>query len=168
MAMTMRSPKSWRLWPTVAAVLASPAAIGGRPHTTDTASVTLQESVWERVYSDEQAKRGEQLYKTSCSYCHRDDLSGGFFDDGTGRAPALAGARAFNSSFAERWNDASLAEVLATIASTMPQNRPASLNLQAYVDILTYLLSKNGIPSGPRELSTDLETLQQIVVTPKP
>jgi mono/diheme cytochrome c family protein len=114
------------------------------------------------------ARRGEQLYKTSCSYCHRDDLSGGFFDDGTGRAPALAGERVFNSSFVERWNDASLGEVLATIASTMPQNRPASLNLQTYVDILTYLLSRNGIPSGPRELPTDLERLQQIVVTPKP
>jgi cytochrome c len=156
-----------RLSSTVLA-LASLTVAAGSARGNEGTLIAVQDSVWERVYSDEQARRGEQQYKTSCSYCHRDDLSGGFFDDGTGRAPALAGPRAFNSSFAERWNDASLAEILATIVSTMPQNKPTSLSLPVYVDILTYLLSKNDIPSGPRELSTDLETLQQIIVTPKP
>lgn len=127
-----------------------------------------QDSVWSGVYTEEQAKRGEQLYKTTCSYCHRDDLTGGFFDDGTGRAPALAGSRAFDSSFSERWGDLTLAEMLATIATSMPQQRPASLSIQAYVDILSYLLMKNEIPAGERELPTDVERLQQIVITPKP
>ena len=126
-----------------------------------------QESIWSGIYSDAQAKRGAQLYNSNCSYCHRDDLSGGFFDDGNGRAPALAGARAFDSSFSMRWDEVSIAEMLATIAGTMPKQKPASLSLQVYVDILSYLLMKNEIPSGTRELSTDIGELQQIIVGPK-
>lgn len=146
----------------LAVLVAGMLGIGAAP------SAHTQESVWNRVYSEAQAKRGEQLYKTSCSYCHKDDLSGGFFDDGTGRAPALAGPRAFDSSFTAKWNESSIAEMLATTAATMPQDRPASLDLQAYVDILTYLLSKNDVPSGPRELPIDLDALQRIMITPKP
>ena len=43
-------------------------------------------TVWDGVYTEAQAKRGEEAYKRSCGYCHRDDLAGGFFDDGTGPA----------------------------------------------------------------------------------
>jgi cytochrome c len=132
------------------------------------AAVGAQTSIWTGIYTETQARRGEQTYGSNCSYCHRDDLSGGFFDDGNGRAPALAGARAFDSSFAERWQDASIGEMLAAIAGTMPKQQPASLTLQAYVDILAYLLSKNAVPAGSRELSTNIEELQELVITAKP
>lgn len=125
------------------------------------------ETIWQGVYTAEQAKRGEAAYSSNCSYCHRDDLSGGFFDDGNGRAPALAGPRAFDSSLTSRWGDASMGEMIATIASTMPQQRPATLTLQTYVDIVSYILMKNGVPSGNRELPTDVEALQRIVITEK-
>src|SRR5204863_7060939 len=104
--------------------------------------------VWAGVYTEAQARRGEQVFKTECSYCHRDDLSGGFFDNGTGRAPALAGARAFGSSFSERWKNLSIGEMVATIAATMPQQNPASLPVQSYIDVVTYLLAKNDVPAG--------------------
>ncbi len=122
-------------------------------------------TVWDGVYTADQARRGEEIYKTECSYCHRDDLSGGFFDNGVGRAPALAGARAFGSSFVERWKDLSMGEVVAAIAETMPQQKPASLTLQAYVDVVTYLLAKNDVPAGGTELPIDAEALGRIVVT---
>ena len=122
-------------------------------------------SVWDGVYTEEQARRGETVFKTECSYCHRDDLSGGFFDNGVGRAPALAGPRAFGSSFVERWKDLSIGEMVATIAGTMPQQKPATLTVQAYVDVVSYLLAKNDVPAGSRELPVDVDELGRIIVT---
>ena len=124
-------------------------------------------TIWDGVYSEAQAQRGAAVYNSECSYCHRDDLSGGFFDGGAGQAPALAGPRAFGSSFGERWNDMTVGEMVAAIASTMPQQKPASLTLQQYVDVLSYLFSKNGIPAGSTELPTEVNTLGQIQITAK-
>ena len=124
-------------------------------------------TVWDGVYSDAQARRGEQVFKTSCSYCHKDDLSGGFFDDGLGRAPALAGKRAFDSSLVEKWGGQTLAELVATVAATMPQNRPSSLTLENYLDVVSYVLSKNDVPAGPRDLTGDVDALSAIAIGPR-
>jgi len=125
-------------------------------------------TVWDGVYTDAQATRGEQIFKSECSYCHRDDLAGGFFDNGNGRAPALAGPRAFDSSFVARWRDTSVGEFVATVAATMPEQRPSSLSAAAYVDVVSYLLSKNGVPAGKSELPADVEALLLIRITEKP
>ena len=124
-------------------------------------------TIWDGIYTEEQARRGEQVFKAECSYCHRDDLTGGFLDDGVGRAPALAGPRAFGSSLVERWKDLTLTDMVASIAATMPQQRPTSLTLQAYVDVVGYLFSKNNIPAGSVELPFDVETLGQLLITQK-
>ena len=124
-------------------------------------------SIWDGVYSEAQAQRGAAVYNSECSYCHRDDLSGGFFDGGAGQAPALAGPRAFGSSFGERWNDLTVGEMVAAVASTMPQQKPASLTLQQYVDVLSYLFSKNGVPAGATDLPTDIPALGELIITPK-
>lgn len=119
-------------------------------------------TVWDGIYTEAQAGRGEQAYKSACSYCHRDDLSGGFFDNGVGRAPALAGPRAFDSSFFERWKDLTMAELVATVAATMPQQEPATLTVEVYVDIVSFLLARNRIPAGTSELPSTIEALQGI------
>jgi len=124
-------------------------------------------TVWSGVYTEAQARRGEQVYKESCTYCHKDDLTGGFLDDGVGRAPALAGRRAFDSSFFERWEDATVRDLAAAIAATMPQQKPASLSLQAYIDVVSFLLLKNGMPAGDSELPTDVEALGRILIVPR-
>jgi cytochrome c len=127
-----------------------------------------QRTIWDGVYTAAQAGRGEKAYKLACGYCHKDNLGGGFFDDGTGRAPALAGPRAFDSSFAERWRGVTVGEMLIEIGTTMPQQDPGSLPPETYVDILSFLLSKNDVPAGTSELPADLEALQAIRVTPGP
>jgi cytochrome c len=124
-------------------------------------------TIWDGIYTEEQARRGEQVFKSECGYCHRADLTGGFLDDGVGRAPALAGPRAFGSSLAERWKDLTIGDMVATIAATMPRQKPASLTVQAYVDVVSYLFSKNDIPAGSRELPVDVETLGQLLITQK-
>ena len=105
-------------------------------------------TVWDGVYSKEQARRGEQAYKTSCGYCHKDDLSGGFLDDGVGKAVALAGPQAFGSGFLNRWKDQTIGDFVFVIASTMPKDEPTSLSLETYVDIATYIFEKNEVPAG--------------------
>ena len=34
-------------------------------------------TVWDGIYTDEQADRGESLYQDACASCHGQDLSGG-------------------------------------------------------------------------------------------
>lgn len=125
-------------------------------------------TIWDRVYSKAQSARGEATYKLSCGYCHKDDLSGGFMDDGVGRAVPLAGPHAFNSTFAERWKDHTLGDMVYAIASTMPKESPTSLPLGAYVDIVTFLLDKNGVPAGESDLPADVPTLRAIAMTAAP
>ena len=133
-----------------------------------TALAQTGRTIWSGVYSETQARRGEEAYKVQCAYCHQPDLSGGFFDNGAGRAPALAGPKAFDSSFVDRWRDQTVGEFIATIAATMPQQNPASLPVQTYIDIATFVMSKNGIPAGTADLPSDVPTLQQIAIVAKP
>ena len=118
------------------------------------------------MYTEAQARRGEQAYKSNCSYCHKDDLRGGF-EDNFGRAPALAGERAFDSSFSERWNGSTMAEMVGAIASIMPQDKPGSLSVETYLDIVSFLLSKNEVPAGNQELPADINVLNQIIIKAK-
>ena len=124
-------------------------------------------AIWDGVFSEAQARRGEQVFTTECSYCHKEDLSGGFFDDGLGRAPALAGKRAFDSSLIERWGGLTLADMVGAVAATMPQPRPSSLTLANYVDVVSYVLMKNDVPAGPLDLSGDVGALSRITIGPR-
>ena len=120
----------------------------------DEATVTqenIMRSVWDGVYTEEQASRGERAYTQACSACHLGDLLGDGF------APALAGA-----AFSFRWTDLSVGDIFATMRATMPQGAPASLSPRAYADIAAYLLSVNDYPAGDEELEPNVPTLEQI------
>lgn len=155
-----------RTWGTMVLRLAGAATVVLTAGRTSAVSQPLERSVWDGVYTEAQARRGEATYKASCSYCHKNDLTGGF-EDTFGRAPALAGARAFDSSFMERWGDATMAEMVGAIAAVMPQDRPRSLSVEAYVDIVSFLLEKNGLPAGSQELPATVAGLNGIVIRPK-
>jgi mono/diheme cytochrome c family protein len=114
-------------------------------------------TVWDGVFTDTQASRGEAAYGRSCAACHKEDLLG----DGT--APALAG-----DAFFRRWNEGTLDDVVQTMRSSMPQEAPNSLAAQAYVDIITYLLKASGTPTGAVELTSDRDRLKLVRVTPPP
>lgn len=114
-------------------------------------------TIWDRVYSEAQAARGAQLYKTHCGYCHRDDLTGGGSEAG---APALAGPL-----FVHRWVDQPVADLFVTIGTTMPQNKPDTLDPQIVVDIVSFLLQSNGAPSGDTELPASIDALKTVSMT---
>src|SRR5712671_3226160 len=109
-------------------------------------------TVWNGVYSDEQAARGQVEYASHCASCHRDDLSG--YQD------ILKGDR-----FMGDYREASLYRPFDKIKTTMPRGAAGSLSDSAYVDILTYVLKANDFPSGVDELTVD--DLQRVQVVGK-
>lgn len=131
----------------------------GRLRSASLVGQDLRKTVWEGVYTDAQANRGQESYKTLCGHCHRDNLTGGGSEAG---APALAGP-----IFTVRWRDQPLAEMFLTIGTTMPKNKPDSLTPNVVIDIVSFLLKANEMPAGRDELPPDLEKLQQIVLTEK-
>jgi S-disulfanyl-L-cysteine oxidoreductase SoxD len=108
-------------------------------------------SVWDGVYTEEQAKRGEEIYKKECASCHADTLVGG-----GGAAPLTGG------TFLSNWNGLTLGDLYDRIRKTMPQGSPGKLNKQQDADVLAYLLSFNKFPAGKTELQKQVEFLREI------
>ena len=112
-----------------------------------------QKTIWEGVYTTEQAARGEAVYKKKCTVCHSDNLTGNI--DG---GPPLR-----SKEFFLRWNDQSMNAMVAVISEIMPSVDPGSLKRHEYVAIVTFLLRANGIPAGTTELPVDEQALTQII-----
>lgn len=107
-------------------------------------------TVWDGVYSDAQAKRGEALFADKCSKCHGADLSGG-------DAPSLAGAE-----FSGNWDDLSVNDLAERIRVSMPQDNPQSLTRDQVADAIAWILKKNNVPPGQADLSPQADALKAI------
>ncbi len=110
------------------------------------------------VYTEAQAKRGEQIYADSCASCHGPDLSGG------GQTPGLAG-----KEFDMDWNDLSIRDLFDRTRATMPADKPGTLKPEQAADVIAFLLQKGSFPAGLTELPSDVAALKAITfVSPKP
>src|ERR1700719_3015084 len=74
-------------------------------------------SVWDGVYSDQQAGRGAALYQTACASCHGDKLQG------KGQTPALTG-----TDFVMNWSGMTVGDLFDKIQPSMPAYKPGSLS----------------------------------------
>jgi mono/diheme cytochrome c family protein len=119
-----------------------------RAQQTDKAS-----SVWDGVYTKDQAKRGESLYVQNCSSCHGPDLSG------NDEAAALAGP-----VFLSSWDGLTVGDLANRVRVSMPPNNLGKLSRQQIVDILSYVLSFNNFPAGKTELDPKPELLKLVRV----
>ena len=108
-------------------------------------------SVWDGVYTEEQAKRGGALYGKECARCHGPTLAGGE------EAPALEGG-----GFVANWNGLTLGDLFERTRTTMPQNDPGRLTRQQQADVLAYVLRENRFPAGKVELEKQTEALKGI------
>ena len=117
------------------------------------AGATAQQSrtTWTGVYSGAQVANGEAIYLDRCSGCHQPDLSGG--ED----APELAG-----SQFGGTWNNRTLGELFERLQRSMPQDEPGSLTTTEYVQLIAFLLDRNGFPEGVSALPHQPEALRNI------
>ena len=113
------------------------------------------QSVWDGVYSDAQASRGESIYREACLSCHGQDLGG------NSNSPGLVGM-----SFMFLWEGKTLGEFFEKIRSEMPTDRPGQLPAQDYLDVVAYILQENAMPSG-KELSSSAAALDAIAISSK-
>ena len=108
-------------------------------------------SVWDGVYTEQQAKRGGAQYGQQCSGCHGDSLTG------ADEAPALSGG-----AFLANWDGLTVGDLFERIRISMPADRPGKLNREQIADILSYILNFNRFPAGNTELERQTEVLKQI------
>src|SRR5262245_60619529 len=99
-------------------------------------------SVWDGVYTADQAKRGQSAYNSQCASCHGDTLGGGE------SAPPLAGGE-----FLANWSGLTVGDLFDRTRASMPQSKPGSLSREMNADILAYVLSANQFPAGKSELA---------------
>ena len=105
-------------------------------------------SVWDGIYTEEQAKRGRRAFQRDCTECHGEDLRGGE------AAPGLMGRE-----FIGFWSDT---------RETMPEESPGGLSDKTYADILAYMLQANEFPAGDSELEPAVERLLRIGISREP
>jgi S-disulfanyl-L-cysteine oxidoreductase SoxD len=120
-----------------------------------TQEVAQPRSVWDGVYTDEQARRGEIQYGRACESCHGADLSGNEIDE----VPALVW-----DTFLASWSGRTVKDLLESTTRAMPREKPGSLSARAYLDVIAYILQANKFPSGSRDLDRDPKVLEQIVI----
>lgn len=111
-------------------------------------------SIWDGVFTAEQAIRGEAVYTEACIACHGQDLGG------NSNSPGLVGM-----GFMFLWEGRSVGEFLEKIRSEMPTDRPGQLSIENYQDVVSYILQKNSYPAGAAELSSEAALLDAITIS---
>ena len=115
-------------------------------------------SVWDGVYTRQQAERGQPLYREYCEDCHGEEL------EGDAETPPLAGG-----AFQTNWDGLPLGDLYTRIRRDMPLNKDAGkLSPDINTALLAYILSLNHFPPGPAELPHAVEVLNQIRFEVKP
>ena len=102
-------------------------------------------SLRDGVYSARQVRRGAGIFEDACSQCHQPEQ---FTDSG----------------FIDVWTGASVAELFTFVRSSMPEDSPGRLRPSEYADVLAFIFSINGLPTGETEMSSNAELLRQVLI----
>jgi len=111
-------------------------------------------SVWDGIYTREQAERGRTLYAKECASCHKDNLAG------HGTTPSLSGA-----DFVEKWDGETIGDLFEKIQTSMPADHPGRLSREQNAAVLAFILRFNDFPAGDTELRTDADWLAKVRFT---
>ena len=110
-------------------------------------------SVWDSVYTAEQAKRGEAIYVARCARCHAEKLTG------QNDSPTLVGPM-----FLANWNNFTVFDLNDKIYTMMPSDSVGVLSRELVTDVMTYLFSFNGFPAGRAEMQSSPEYMKDIKI----
>ena len=100
------------------------------------------------AFTAEQAEAGRAVFTQSCAACHGADLR-------TVPTAPLQG-----DEFIAKWRTRSTNDLLAQLRTTMPPESPGSLGEDGYLDVMAYLLQRNGnAPSEQRLLAASGEPI---------
>ena len=102
-------------------------------------------------YLDDQAVAGQEVYEQRCASCH------GYNLEGFELAPSLSG-----NFFSRRWGDGTV-DALARNVQRMPPNE-TGLSEEEAANVLSYILSRNGIGAGSLALPADLDLLARYTI----
>jgi S-disulfanyl-L-cysteine oxidoreductase SoxD len=105
-----------------------------------------QRTIRDGVFSAAQAARGERLFESICMNCHEITeftAAGAYLEEVEGKP---------------------LWETFEYIWAEMPEDEPGSLNPEDYADVLAYIFSIYGLPSGAASLPIDRESLEAIMI----
>ncbi|MGH9253832.1 MAG: c-type cytochrome [Vicinamibacterales bacterium] len=105
------------------------------------------------AFTEEQAKRGMELYKQQCASCHGDDLKGNEI------IPGLTG-----ETFVNNWRGKTVGDLFDKISMTMPALDPGSLTPEQTADLIANMLSVSKYPAGKTALASSMDALQQIKI----
>ncbi len=108
-------------------------------------------SIWDGVYTTEQAGQGEISYRLNCASCHGEEL------EGRGQTPPLTG-----EDFTGHWDGTALTELFEKMQSSMPADRPGKLDRDENAAILAYMLKYGKVPAGQKTLSSKADELARI------
>ncbi len=106
---------------------------------TSSSTAAQGKTVDQGVYTTAQANRGQAVYETQCTTCHREP---------GGNAVVIVGDR-----FARSFAGATLQNFFNTIKTAMPRSAPGSLTDAEYRDVVAHMLRLNGFPDGMNELA---------------
>jgi cytochrome c len=106
------------------------------------------------VFNKEQVERGRTAYNAQCARCHGETLGGGE------TSPALVDERFFSM-----WAGKSVGALVEYTRITMPSDGPGKISRRRCIDIAAYVLSANGFPTGDGELPTELDALNQVMIS---
>ncbi len=114
------------------------------------------QTVWDGVYTKEQAERGKDIYLAECVLCHGATLLGA--EDG----PAVTG-----EGFRMAWDGRTADQLVERIRTTMPSDGPGFLSRAQSTDLTAFIFSDNGFPAGETEMKPSLAALKKIVIKAK-
>ena len=124
------------------------AAVLGLLHAGEASAQAAQKkTIWDGVYTEAQATRGQRAAQQNCGACH---------------SPSTEWS---NSIFMTSWAGRPVRELHTLLRSTMPMDAPGRLSPQQYADIVAYMLKLNKAPAGQTELPADDAGLGRIEVT---
>jgi polar amino acid transport system substrate-binding protein len=92
-------------------------------------------------YTIAQAANGAKAYQKTCASCHGAKLQGGL-------GPALVG-RQFWLTYAGK----KVSTLWSAVHTTMPMTAPGSVSARNSINIMAFLLQKNGVPAGSTPLN---------------
>lgn len=113
-------------------------------------------TIFDGVFTVEQAGRGKSLYSDTCASCHGSQGGGG------PAAPPLTGS-AFDDKAGMM-----LSDIVDFMIAAMPPESPGKLRTREYVDVLAYILTLHGAPAGATELPPKVADLEDIEIVAKP